>query len=273
MTQGLLNPVYLASANTFTLSEARRISDCCDARMCSHFRRNHLPRIALQPAGRLGPRFAPRRRVSATAYATPRPPRTPLSTTQVASHFSTRMAHFPASIDIEPSHAIEEETVRGYKAEHYYPVEIGHVFNDRYRVVGKLGYGSASTVWLCHDSRGEKHYVALKVYINCSRMHRELPVYAHINNIHSQHGGRMNLRRLLDSFEVNGPNGKHHCLVHEALGMNLEELRDLVPGREFTSDLVRESLRDVLRALHFLREDAHVIHTGLPHYPPSNDAF
>lgn len=46
--------------------------------------------------------------------------------------------------------------------------------------------------------------------------------------------------------------------------MNLEELRDPVSGREFTSDLVRESLSETLRALHFLREEAHVIHTGLP---------
>jgi serine/threonine-protein kinase SRPK3 len=218
--------------------------------MSSHFRPYHLARIALRSAGRLGPRFALR------------PPRAPLSMTRIASPFSTSMAYSSASIDLEPSLAVEEETVHGYKAEHYYPVQIGHVFNDRYHVVGKIGYGSASTVWLCHDLRDEKgkQYVALKVYINCSRMHRELPIYTHINNIHSQHGGRMNLRRLLDSFEIDGPNGKHYCLVHEALGMNLEELRDLVPGREFTSDLVRESLRDILRALHFLREEAHVIH-------------
>ena len=131
-------------------------------------------------------------------------------------------------------------------------------------MIGKLGYGSTSTVWLCHDLRDGKQYVALKVYVNCSRMHRELPIYTHINNIHSHHGGKWSLRRLLDSFEINGPNGKHSCLVHEALGMNLGELRDLVPSGEFTSDLVRESLSETLRALHFLREEAHVIQTGLP---------
>lgn len=60
-----------------------------------------------------------------------------------------------------------------------------------------------------------------------------------------QHDGRLNLRRLLDSFEIDGPNGNHLCLVHEALGMNLEVFRDLVPGREFASDLVRESLRHI----------------------------
>jgi serine/threonine-protein kinase SRPK3 len=74
----------------------------------------------------------------------------------------------------------------------------------------------------------------------------------------------MNLRKLLDSFKTNGPDRKHLCLVHEALGMNLEELRDLLPGGEFDSELVRESIRGKLRALHFLREEAHVIHTGLP---------
>lgn len=36
--------------------------------------------------------------------------------------------------------------------------------------------------------------------------------------------------------------------------MNLEELRDLVPGRTFEADLIRQSLRDVLRAMQFLHE-------------------
>jgi serine/threonine-protein kinase SRPK3 len=74
----------------------------------------------------------------------------------------------------------------------------------------------------------------------------------------------MNLRKLLDSFETNGLDRKHLCLVYEALGMGLEELRDLLPGREFDSELVRESLHGILRALLFLREEARVIPTGLP---------
>ena len=44
--------------------------------------------------------------------------------------------------------------------------------------------------------------------------------------------------------------------------MNLEELRDLVPGGMFVADLIRQSLRDILRGLHFLHEEAHIIHTG-----------
>lgn len=33
----------------------------------------------------------------------------------------------------------------------YYPVTIGDLFNGRYHVVRKLGWGHFSTVWLCWD--------------------------------------------------------------------------------------------------------------------------
>jgi hypothetical protein len=45
---------------------------------------------------------------------------------------------------IDPSILIEEESIPNYKAQRYYPVEIGDVFNHRYRVVGKLGYARPS---------------------------------------------------------------------------------------------------------------------------------
>lgn len=46
---------------------------------------------------------------------------------------------------------VEEETLPYYKLEHYYPVNIGDVYETRYQIVGKLGYGTYSTSWLCHD--------------------------------------------------------------------------------------------------------------------------
>lgn len=33
----------------------------------------------------------------------------------------------------------------------FYPVHLGEVIKARYRVIGKLGYGANSTVWLCRD--------------------------------------------------------------------------------------------------------------------------
>lgn len=48
---------------------------------------------------------------------------------------------------------IEEEGVIGYKANLFYPVRLGEVFQSRYQVVAKLGFGTTSTVWLCRDLR------------------------------------------------------------------------------------------------------------------------
>lgn len=52
---------------------------------------------------------------------------------------------------ISPEQKIEEESYSDYLAARYYPVRIGEVFASRYQVVGKLGYGAFSTVWLARD--------------------------------------------------------------------------------------------------------------------------
>ncbi|KAF2215355.1 hypothetical protein CERZMDRAFT_110054 [Cercospora zeae-maydis SCOH1-5] len=132
---------------------------------------------------------------------------------------------------------IEEETVRGYKANDYYPVQTGQTFNGQYRTVGKPGYGSASTVWLCRDLQNQAGHVVLKVYINNSEQHREPSVCRHISNVSSEHPGREHVRKLLDSFEIEGPHGKHICLGYEPLGNSL--------------------------ALDFLHTEAGIIHTDL----------
>lgn len=46
---------------------------------------------------------------------------------------------------------IEEELFPDYRASRYYPVQIGEVLKDRYQIVGKLGFGTSSTVWLARD--------------------------------------------------------------------------------------------------------------------------
>ncbi|XP_015261166.1 PREDICTED: SRSF protein kinase 3-like, partial [Gekko japonicus] len=56
----------------------------------------------------------------------------------------------------------EQEDPRDYCRGGYYPVKIGDLFNGRYHVVRKLGWGHFSTVWLCWDIQ-RKRFVALKV--------------------------------------------------------------------------------------------------------------
>lgn len=54
---------------------------------------------------------------------------------------------------LDASERFEGETLPDYLRERYYPVHIDQVFKSQHQVVTKLGFGSASTVWLCRDLR------------------------------------------------------------------------------------------------------------------------
>jgi serine/threonine-protein kinase SRPK3 len=49
---------------------------------------------------------------------------------------------------IDPFMVVEEEN---YGINRYYPTRIDEVLSSRYQVVGKLGFGYSSTVWLARD--------------------------------------------------------------------------------------------------------------------------
>ena len=52
----------------------------------------------------------------------------------------------------------EQEDVGQYCRGGYHPVVIGDIFDNRFRVVRKLGWGHFSTVWLCRDL---KYYIKI----------------------------------------------------------------------------------------------------------------
>jgi serine/threonine protein kinase len=45
----------------------------------------------------------------------------------------------------------------------YYPVQIGEVMDNMYRIEHKLGWGGYSTVWLARDIQKNLRAVALKI--------------------------------------------------------------------------------------------------------------
>jgi serine/threonine-protein kinase SRPK3 len=59
--------------------------------------------------------------------------------------------HSKGFVRLPTDTSVEEETLPGYVASRYYPVQIGEVFQARYQIVGKLGFGATSTVWLARD--------------------------------------------------------------------------------------------------------------------------
>ena len=46
---------------------------------------------------------------------------------------------------------LEEEQFDEFKAGQYYPVKIGDVYDSKYQILGKLGFGTTSTVWLARN--------------------------------------------------------------------------------------------------------------------------
>ncbi len=176
---------------------------------------------------------------------------------------------------------LEEENLSSYSAADFYPVHIGEVFNLRYKVLGKLGYGANSTVWLSEDIRSVNHaqvkngpnglsttplhrYNTLKVYTRSrGQTNNEVDIYQHISEVSSSHLGKNLIRTILDSFEIIGRSDTHHCLVHKPLWISLFSLQQRHPTRKFTLDLLRASLTPLLLALDFLHTECHIVHTGV----------
>ncbi|KAI9884235.1 MAG: hypothetical protein M1823_003984 [Watsoniomyces obsoletus] len=109
------------------------------------------------------------------------------------------------------------EDLEGYHPGGYHPV---HLFDEyaggRYRVVHKLGYGSFSTVWLARDAHRGR-YVTLKITVAlASKTGSESRILRHLHESPaSSHPGKPYVSSLLDEFYIDGPNGRHLCLVFE----------------------------------------------------------
>ncbi|KAK2767427.1 hypothetical protein FQN54_003583 [Arachnomyces sp. PD_36] len=166
---------------------------------------------------------------------------------------------------IQADRLIEEEQLPDYRAGRYYPVQLGEVFHHRYQAVAKLGFGSCSTTWLARDLRN-KQYVALKVYVHTSLVHRELPFYHHIARHMTGGGARQgqdNIRKLLDSFEIVGPDGKHIVLVMDAAQMSLYDMKLVFRPDGFEEDFVTAAITELLKALDSLHTSGETVHTDI----------
>ncbi|KAK4207751.1 CMGC SRPK kinase [Rhypophila decipiens] len=161
---------------------------------------------------------------------------------------------------------IDEEQIRDYVAERYYPTHIGEILRDRYQIVGKLGFGVTSTVWLARDMEARRH-VALKVYIRAqslgSHVDHEVAMYTRIANCNTDHPGRHAIRDLLDSFDITGPDGSHRCLVHTPLWDNMYEFLNQGETGRLTPMILAFTLRQIFLALDFLHTECQMIHTDI----------
>jgi serine/threonine-protein kinase SRPK3 len=65
----------------------------------------------------------------------------------------SRRASSQASLSIAVTRQQSTEPLNRYEAGGYHPVNVGEVYNQRYKIVRKLGWGLYSTVWLVQDTR------------------------------------------------------------------------------------------------------------------------
>jgi serine/threonine protein kinase len=197
----------------------------------------------------------------------------PIAKGQFANTQATRM---------NLSEPFEEERLPWYDPDQFYPVRVGEIFDSKYKVVGKLGYGAYSTVWLCRNVKyamlsslasyttdilnRDTGFVAVKVctreVAQSARIHRELQFYEHVSSLNSQHGGQAYIRGLFETFKIDGPSGQHLCLVHPPMHMTIRELQYQNPSHQLNEQILKWTLFNVLNALSFLHEEAKVIHTG-----------
>ncbi|KZF22425.1 kinase domain protein [Xylona heveae TC161] len=163
--------------------------------------------------------------------------------------------------NIDLSKPIEEETLPDYLAERYYPVHIGEIYNSRYQVVTKLGFGSSSTVWLCRDLY-HKCYITLKVHVRSRRPIPEVEISNYLRTIQDVHGGEKCVRLVHDSFQVQGPHGVHQCLLYQPAGVDISDFMHYLPEGALPEYLLRPAMRIVLVALDYLHQ-AKVVHTDI----------
>ncbi|KAI6754037.1 hypothetical protein HG530_013213 [Fusarium avenaceum] len=183
------------------------------------------------------------------------------------AHTPEQPRSFPASgFDlVDENINVEEEEIPDYLASRFYPVHLGQVFQDRYQAVTKLGFGSSSTIWLARDLREQK-YVALKIYVHTSRVHRELPIYEAMSPIleKTKNPGRNNIRRLLGSFEIDGPDGRHVVLVMQPAQMSLRDFKSVFrKDGGFDEAFVQGAVQELLKALDFIHNEAKLVHTDI----------
>ncbi|XRM42851.1 hypothetical protein ABZX51_006063 [Aspergillus tubingensis] len=97
----------------------------------------------------------------------------------------------------------------------------------------------------------------------------EIAVYERINTVGTDHAGKNLIRQLWDHFFLEGPHGRHMCLVHQPLGLSVDQFLYFFPGRVMNLDALKPCLRQVLGIVDFLHTEAKVIHTDAEIEAPS----
>lgn len=160
----------------------------------------------------------------------------------------------------------EQEDINDYCKGGYHPVKIGDLYNTRYHVLRKLGWGHFSTVWLCWDFKAVR-FVALKIVKSAKHYteaaNDEIKLLLCARDSDPTDANRYKCVQLLDNFKITGPNGVHVCMVFEVLGNNLLKLIIKSNYHGIPLENVRIIVKQVLQGLDYLHRKCRIIHTDM----------
>jgi serine/threonine protein kinase len=172
-----------------------------------------------------------------------------------------------------------DEDIESYKVGGYHPVHVGEMYNKRYLVVEKMGWGHFSTVWMCQDTMAPQssppQYVAMKVQKSAPHYREaafdEIELLTSVKTVseslevEQEYGPNFNysIVKLLDHFDHVGPHGKHVCMVFELLGENLLKVIKNYDYHGISIPVVQNLTRQICLGLDFLHRNCQIIHTDL----------
>ncbi|XP_078098395.1 SRSF protein kinase 1-like [Mustelus asterias] len=160
----------------------------------------------------------------------------------------------------------EQEDPSDYCKGGYHHVKIGDLFNGRYHVIRKLGWGHFSTVWLCWDIQG-KRFVAMKVVKSAEHYTEtaldEIKLLKAVRNSDPHDPNKEKVVQLLDDFKTSGVNGSHVCMVFEVLGHHLLKWIIKSNYQGLPISCVKSIIRQVLQGLDYLHSKCKIIHTDI----------
>ncbi|XP_053572528.1 SRSF protein kinase 2 isoform X2 [Bombina bombina] len=178
----------------------------------------------------------------------------------------------PEPVPPEPEEEIlgsddeEQEDPADYCKGGYHPVKIGDLFNGRYHVIRKLGWGHFSTVWLCWDMQG-KRFVAMKVVKSAQHYTEtaldEIKLLRCVRESDPGDSNKDMVVQLIDDFKISGMNGIHVCMVFEVLGHHLLKWIIKSNYQGLPIRCVKSIIQQVLQGLDYLHSKCKIIHTDI----------
>ncbi|XP_008294656.1 SRSF protein kinase 1a isoform X2 [Stegastes partitus] len=160
----------------------------------------------------------------------------------------------------------EQEDPNDYCKGGYHHVKVGDLYNGKYHVIRKLGWGHFSTVWLAWDIQ-VKRFVAMKVVKSAEHYTEtavdEIKLLRSVRNSDTNDPNREMVVQLLDDFKISGVNGTHVCMVFEVLGHHLLKWIIKSNYQGLPLPCVKSIIRQVLQGLDYLHTKCQIIHTDI----------